>query len=75
MSRSVCATARSNARPAKRPRGSEHSFAGTDDIVAKFRKLARGVMAGRQQDALIEAVLRLDDLPDSLALTQLLCIS
>jgi len=54
------------------PRGSEYSFAGTDDIVDKFRKLTRGVMAGKQQDALIDAVMRLDALPDSRALTELL---
>jgi 2-methylcitrate dehydratase PrpD len=47
------------------PRGSEHSFASADDIIGKFRKLVRGVMADAQQDALIDAVLRLDALPDS----------
>ena len=47
------------------PRGSEQSFASTDDIVAKFRKLTRGVMADKQQDALVEAVLTLESLPDS----------
>ena len=56
------------------PRGSERSFAGTDDIVAKFRKLARGVMAPKQQDALIEAVMRLEELPDSRELIDLLRI-
>ena len=44
------------------PRGSEQSFASADDIVDKFRKLTRGVMAAKQQDALIEAVLGLDEL-------------
>ncbi len=52
------------------PRGSEHAFASDADIVAKFRKLARGVMADQQQDALIDAVLRLDELPDSRALIE-----
>ncbi len=47
------------------PRGSEHSFASAEDIIGKFRKLARGVMGDAQQDALIDAVLRLDALPDS----------
>jgi len=47
------------------PRGSEHSFASADDIVGKFRKLSRGAMASAQQDALIDAVLRLETLPDS----------
>ncbi len=57
------------------PRGAEQSFAGTDDIVAKFRKLARGVMAPKQQDALIEAVMRLEELPDSRELIDLLRIA
>jgi 2-methylcitrate dehydratase PrpD len=56
------------------PRGSEHAFASTEDIVHKFRKLTRAVMGATQQDALIDAVLRLDDLPDSRALTDLLRI-
>jgi aconitate decarboxylase len=57
------------------PRGSEHSFASAGDIIAKFRKLARGVMIDRQQGALIDAVMRLDELPDSRALIELLRIS
>ena len=56
------------------PRGSEHSFAGPADIVGKFRKLSRGVMADWQQDALIDAVLRLDELTDSRKLIELLCV-
>jgi aconitate decarboxylase len=47
------------------PRGSEQSFASADDIVAKFRKLTRGVMRKEQQDAVIGAVLRLEELADS----------
>ncbi len=54
------------------PRGSEHSFAGTGDIVGKFRKLNRGVMPDARQDALIEAVLGLDKLADSRTLIDLL---
>ncbi|MFZ2067071.1 MAG: MmgE/PrpD family protein [Xanthobacteraceae bacterium] len=54
------------------PRGSEQSFASTDDIVAKFRKLTRGVMADKQQDALVEAVLNLESLPDSKRLPELM---
>jgi 2-methylcitrate dehydratase PrpD len=57
------------------PRGSEQSFASADDIVEKFRKLTRGVMAAKQQDALIDAVLGLDELADSRALTDLLRIA
>jgi 2-methylcitrate dehydratase PrpD len=56
------------------PRGSEHSFASAGDIEAKFRKLTRGVMAAKQQDALIDAVMRLDTLADSRALTDLLTV-
>jgi 2-methylcitrate dehydratase PrpD len=54
------------------PRGSEQSFASTDDIVAKFRKLTRTVMADKQRSALVEAVLGLDNLADSLTLIELL---
>jgi len=54
------------------PRGSEQSFAGTGDIIEKFRKLTRGIMASDRQDMLIDAVLRLEALPDSRALTGLL---
>jgi len=54
------------------PRGSEQSFASADDIVAKFRKLTRGVMADKQQNALVEAVLGLDNLADGRTLIELL---
>jgi aconitate decarboxylase len=54
------------------PRGSEHAFGSADDIVGKFRKLVRGVMQKQQQDALIDAVMRLDELPDSRLLIGLL---
>ncbi len=54
------------------PRGSEQSFASADDIVAKFRKLTRSVMAEKQQSALVEAVLGLDNLADSRELVALL---
>ncbi len=52
------------------PRGSEQSFASADDIVGKFRKLTRGVMTEKQQDALVDAVLGLDKLPDSRTLIE-----
>jgi aconitate decarboxylase len=52
------------------PRGSEQSFASADDIVGKFRKLTRGVMQEKQQDALVDAVLGLDKLPDSRTLIE-----
>ena len=71
-SRSTCATARcSETREA--PRGSEHLRAGAD-IVDKFRKLTRGVMAERQQDALVGAVLGVELLADSRELIRLLQI-
>ena len=54
------------------PRGSEQSFASADDIVAKFRKLSRGVMTDKQQNALVDAVLGLDNLADSRTLVELL---
>jgi 2-methylcitrate dehydratase PrpD len=56
------------------PRGSEHTFASVGDIEAKFRKLTRAGMAGARQDALIDVVMRLETLPDSRALTELLRI-
>jgi len=54
------------------PRDSEHSFAGADDIVGKFRKLTRRAMPEQRQDVLIAAVLNLDDLADSRSLIDLL---
>jgi 2-methylcitrate dehydratase PrpD len=54
------------------PRGSEQSFASAADIVEKFRKLTRGVMAAQQQEALIDSVMRLDELADSRSLIELL---
>ncbi len=54
------------------PRGSEQSFASANDIVAKFRKLTRGVMAAKRQDALADAVLNVESLPDSKRLAELM---
>ena len=54
------------------PRGSEQSFASADDIVEKFRKLTRAVMAEKQQDALVDTVLGLEKLSDSRKLIELL---
>jgi len=54
------------------PRGSEQSFASQADIVDKFCKLSRGIMPAKQQDALVDAVLRLDSLPDSRRMIELL---
>jgi 2-methylcitrate dehydratase PrpD len=54
------------------PRGSEHAFASADDVIGKFRRLTRGVVAEKQQDALIDAVLGLERLADSRELVDLL---
>ncbi|HTZ02362.1 MAG TPA: MmgE/PrpD family protein [Xanthobacteraceae bacterium] len=54
------------------PRGSEQAFAAPADIIDKFKKLSRGVMPGKRQDELIEAVLGLESLDDSRALIALL---
>jgi 2-methylcitrate dehydratase PrpD len=54
------------------PRGSEQFFASEAEIVDKFKKLTRGAMGQSRQSALVEAVLGLDDLPDSRRLVELL---
>ncbi len=54
------------------PRGSEQSFASAEHIVAKFRKLTRGVMRQERQDALVGAVMGLEELADSRELIELL---
>src|SRR3954447_26055957 len=54
------------------PRGSEHSFAPAADIVEKFHKLARGVMPQSQRDALVDAVLGMENLATSKAIVELL---
>jgi len=57
------------------PRGSEQSFASADEIAAKFRKLTKATISSKQQDALIEAVLDLDKLPDSRTLIERLRVA
>jgi aconitate decarboxylase len=54
------------------PRGSEQSFATPEEIIAKFRKLARASMSETQQAALIDAVLNLEKEPDARRLAELL---
>jgi aconitate decarboxylase len=54
------------------PRGSEQSFASATDIVDKFRKLSRNVMAKTAQDNLIDAVLDLENLPEGRRLAEML---
>ena len=57
------------------PRGSEHSFAPAEDIIDKFRKLTRTTMPKDQQEALIEALLRVETLSDARELIRLLRMS
>jgi 2-methylcitrate dehydratase PrpD len=52
------------------PRGSEKSFASEADIVEKFRKLARKRLSDAQQDALVEAVLRMENLTSAHTLVE-----
>jgi len=54
------------------PRGSEQDFASDAQIVDKFRKLTGATLAEQQQNALIEEVLRLEELPNSRAMIALL---
>ena len=53
-------------------RGSEQSFAETEQILGKFRKLTRAKMTPDRQNALIDAVMRLDELADSRIMIALL---
>jgi aconitate decarboxylase len=54
------------------PRGSEQSFATADEIIEKFSKLTLATMTETQQAALVDTVLKLEQLPDCKALTELL---
>jgi 2-methylcitrate dehydratase PrpD len=54
------------------PRGSEQDFASEVQVVDKFRKLTRAAVPEQQQNALIEAVLRLEQSPDIRAIIALL---
>jgi aconitate decarboxylase len=54
------------------PRGSERSFASTDQIVEKFSKLTRTAMTRKRQAALVDAVLNLERLADGKELIRLL---
>jgi 2-methylcitrate dehydratase PrpD len=57
------------------PRGSEHSFASEKEIIDKFCTLTRAAMTPERQHVLIDAVLRLDELPESRAMIDLLSFS
>ncbi len=54
------------------PVGSEHSFAGEEAIVSKFRKLTAGVIPDSQRDALVDRMLHLEQLDDVAELGRLL---
>jgi 2-methylcitrate dehydratase PrpD len=54
------------------PRGSEQSFASADDIVAKFKSLTRAKLPAARQQALVDAVLGLDELKNAKELIGLL---
>jgi aconitate decarboxylase len=54
------------------PRGSEQDFASDARIVDKFRKLTQATLAEQRQNELIEAALRLEQLPDSRTVIALL---
>lgn len=54
------------------PRGSEKSFASTDDIVEKFRKLARHALPTARIDQLVDCVLNVERLDDAATLARLL---
>ena len=69
-SRCISATARSKARPARRRAAASSRSPAPTTSSAKFRKLTRGVMPATQQDALVDAVLGLEKLPDSLTLIE-----
>jgi 2-methylcitrate dehydratase PrpD len=53
-------------------RGGEDEFASAQDIIAKFRKLARAAMSEEQQRAVVDLVLNIEDVPDMRRLPELL---
>ena len=57
---------------AESPRGSEHSFATADDVIAKFRKLATRRIREHQAEQIVDTVLHAERLDDAGALTRLL---
>jgi aconitate decarboxylase len=54
------------------PRGSEHSFASADDVIAKFRKLAGARVGAAQVDRIVETVMEAQDMADAADLAALL---
>ena len=59
-------------RTVESARGSETRFASDDEVIAKFRKLARRALEPARVDALCDAVLVLDDLADASEIARLL---
>jgi aconitate decarboxylase len=57
------------------PRGSENSFATRDEIVEKFCKLTREAVPQNQQEAIIQAVLHMEDVKDAKTLVKLLAVN
>jgi len=54
------------------PRGSEHSFASADDVIAKFRKLASRRLAAPQVEQIVERVMLADKMGRANELVNLL---
>ena len=54
------------------PRGSEHSFASADDVIAKFRKLASRRLAAPQVEQIVERVMLADKMGSASELVNLL---
>ena len=59
-------------RTVEAPRGSEHSFASAEDVVAKFRKLAGARMDASQVDRIVATVLEAERMTEAGALVRLL---
>ena len=57
------------------PRGAERNFPGTNDVVAKFIKLAGRVMRPHQVERIVELVLGLDELPEIDVLSKALALA
>jgi 2-methylcitrate dehydratase PrpD len=53
-------------------RGGEDEFASATEVIAKFRKLAREAMREDQQNAVVDLVLDLENVPDARRLPELL---
>jgi 2-methylcitrate dehydratase PrpD len=56
------------------PRGSEQNFASTADVVAKFKSLACHALPAGQVDALCEAMLHAEEMPDAAQLVRLMTL-